>query len=104
MKASDPEFIPTIQALYRDLSEHIKEEEAEDLVALKDNLELQSSRDLGKSFHRPKLFVPPRSHPNAPNKPPFETVACLLFVLFVKLMDLFKKLPVLLFLGFLGCV
>jgi len=93
MKASDPEFIPTIRALYRDLSEHIKEEEAEDLVALEDNLELQSSQDLGKSFHRTKLFVPTRSHPNAPNKPPFETVAGLLTAPLDKLMDLFKKFP-----------
>lgn len=34
-----------------------------------------------------------RAHPNAPNKPPFETVASLLGAPFDKLRDLFEKFP-----------
>lgn len=93
LKASDPKFKPTLEALWTDLSEHIKEEEERDLVLLEKALEEADSEDLLQSFNRAKMFAPTRSHPNAPDKPPFETVAGLLVAPIDHLKDLFSKFP-----------
>jgi hypothetical protein len=39
------------------------------------------------------MFVPSRSHPRAPNRPPFETLAGLLATPIDRLGDLFRKFP-----------
>ena len=39
------------------------------------------------------MFVPTRSHPNAPDKPPFETAVGLLGAPIDRIKDLFKKFP-----------
>lgn len=93
MKPSDAEFLPTIKALMRDLKQHIKEEETSDLVKLEDSLTEQESESLSKSFERTKMFVPSRSHPSAPNKPPFETAIGLLTAPIDRLADIFRKWP-----------
>lgn len=51
-----------------------------------------SSR-MAKSFGRAKAFVPSRSHPSAPNKPPFEIAVGLLAAPIDHLVDLFRKFP-----------
>jgi hypothetical protein len=66
---NDQDFEPTIRSLMAELSEHIEEEERDDLPALEDNLPEGQSEALAKSFQRTKLFVPTRSHPSAPDKP-----------------------------------
>jgi hypothetical protein len=43
--------------------------------------------------NRTKKFVPTHSHPNAPDKPPFETVVGLMTAPLDKLQDVFKKFP-----------
>jgi hypothetical protein len=48
---------------------------------------------MAESFGRTKAFVPTRSHPMAPNKPPFETVAGLMAALIDYLGDLLRKFP-----------
>ncbi|KAE8148727.1 hemerythrin HHE cation binding domain-containing protein [Aspergillus avenaceus] len=93
MKPSDPEFEPTIKALMQDLSEHIKEEESQDLPKLEDALTKEESEYLSKSFGRTKMFVPSRSHPSAPDKPPFETAIGLMTAPIDHLADLFRKWP-----------
>ncbi|KAK6338464.1 hypothetical protein TWF730_002527 [Orbilia blumenaviensis] len=93
MKAQDPEFLKTLQELFKDLKQHIKNEEQKDLPALERQLDSDSSDSYARSFERTKLFVPTRSHPSAPDKPPFETVAGLLAAPIDKLMDLFRKFP-----------
>ncbi|KAF9331264.1 hypothetical protein BG006_005869 [Podila minutissima] len=93
LKASDPKFQPTIEALWVDLSEHIKEEEEQDLVLLEKALEEADSEDLLQSFNRAKMFAPTRSHPSAPDKPPFENVVGLLAAPIDHLKDLFSKFP-----------
>ncbi|KAL4999894.1 hypothetical protein BDV10DRAFT_183765 [Aspergillus recurvatus] len=73
MKPTDPEFERTINVLMCDLSAHIAEEERDDLPKLADSISSDESEKLRKSFGRAKIFVPSRSHPSAPDKPPFET-------------------------------
>lgn len=76
-----------------DLSAHIKEEEEQDLPALEQELSSEESESLSKSFGRTKAFVPSRSHPSAPNKPPYETAVGLLAAPIDHLADLFRKFP-----------
>lgn len=39
------------------------------------------------------MFVPTRSHPSAPDRPPFETAMGLLAAPIDRLMDMFRKFP-----------
>ncbi|KAL4866705.1 hypothetical protein BDV12DRAFT_172507, partial [Aspergillus spectabilis] len=93
MKASDPDFEPTLKALMSELAQHIKEEEAEDLPKLEDAISAEESEKLTKSFGRTKMFVPSRSHPSAPDKPPFETAVGLMTAPIDHLADLFRSWP-----------
>lgn len=93
MRPSDPQFIPTIKELMEDLSQHIKEEETTDLPKLEAALSQEDSQSYAKSFGRTKMFVPSRSHPSAPDKPPYETVVGLLTAPIDHLADLFRKWP-----------
>jgi len=89
----NPDFLPTLDVLMKDLNQHIKEEENDDLLALESAIESNESESIAKSFGRTKAFVPSRSHPNAPNKPPFETVVGLMAAPIDHLGDLFRKFP-----------
>jgi len=96
MKAQDPEYVPKLKELMADLSEHIKEEERDDLPALEKALmgsDAEISEKLAKSFGRTKAFVPSRSHPSAGEHPPFETVMGLLTAPIDHITDLFRKFP-----------
>ncbi|KAH8691206.1 HHE domain protein, partial [Talaromyces proteolyticus] len=93
MHPSNPQFIPTIKTLMEHLSQHIKEEETIDLVKLEGVISAEESQSLSKSFDRTKIFVPSRSHPIAPNKPPFETAVSLMMAPIDQLADLFRKWP-----------
>jgi len=86
-------FEPLLTVLWKELSQHIKEEEEQDLVAIEGKLSADESEQLVTSFKRTKMFIPTRSHPNAPDKPPFETVAGLLAAPIDHLRDLFRKFP-----------
>ncbi|KAJ5910367.1 hypothetical protein N7504_005010 [Penicillium tannophilum] len=93
MQPSNPQFEPSLKALMEDLSQHIKEEESEDLPKLEESLSTDESEDLSKSFGRTKMFVPSRSHPSAPDKPPFETAVGLMTAPIDHLADLFRSWP-----------
>ena len=95
LSPSDAEFKTTLQTIWRLLSSHMAEEEREDLPALEQALGRAgaSSEKLARSFGRTKHFVPTRSHPNAPDKPPYETAVGMLSTPVDKLMDMFKKFP-----------
>ncbi|KAI3321954.1 HHE domain protein [Xylariaceae sp. AK1471] len=87
------DFHKTLEALWTELSQHIEEEEIEDLPALEKALDETESKSMSKSFGRTKMFTPTRPHPNAPDKPPFETVFGLLAAPIDRLRDLFRKFP-----------
>ncbi|KAF9982349.1 hypothetical protein BGZ65_002956 [Modicella reniformis] len=91
--ASDPEFMTTINHLWEELTQHIKDEEENDLPSLEKALSEEESEKMEKSFMRSKMFAPTRSYPNAPDKPPFETVVGLLTAPIDQLRDLFNKFP-----------
>ncbi|KAL4888325.1 hypothetical protein BDV59DRAFT_206244 [Aspergillus ambiguus] len=90
---SNTSFIPSIQALMKDLSQHMKEEESSDLPQLEAAITDDQSNSLRKSFNRTKIFMPSRAHPHAPNKPPFETAVGLLTAPIDQLGDLLRKWP-----------
>ncbi|KAF9250688.1 hypothetical protein DTO006G1_5792 [Penicillium roqueforti] len=93
MTPSNTQFVPAVRELMEDLAEHIKEEETEDLPKLEDALSQEESEGLSQSFGRTKMFVPSRSHPSAPDRPPYETVVGLLTAPMDHLADLFRKWP-----------
>lgn len=93
LSADQPEFKPTLKSLMDDLAQHIKEEESDDLPKLEKALQSEDSADLAKSFERTKMFVPTRSHPSAPDRPPFETAIGMLTAPIDKIMDVFRKFP-----------
>ncbi|KAF9923003.1 hypothetical protein FBU30_006884 [Linnemannia zychae] len=93
LKANDHDFEPLLKSLWKNLAQHIKEEEETDLVELEKILDKTESMNLAKEFHRTKKFVPTRSHPSAPNEPPFETVVGLLTAPIDKLEDIFRRFP-----------
>ncbi|OJD12698.1 hypothetical protein AJ78_06749 [Emergomyces pasteurianus Ep9510] len=79
MKTTDLEFyFPTIKSLTENFSEHINADEEDDLVRLENALKTKESEKLVSSFRRTKTFAPTRSHPTAPDKPPFEAAIGLL--------------------------
>jgi hemerythrin-like domain-containing protein len=93
LPSTDPRFVPTLQALMEDLERHIKCEEEEDLVQLEDALSRADSEALTRSLDRTKMFVPSRSHPLAPSKPPFESAVGLITAPIDMLADMFRKWP-----------
>ncbi|KAJ3040478.1 hypothetical protein HK097_002555 [Rhizophlyctis rosea] len=93
LKAGTREFDDLIARTIRDLREHIKEEEQIDLPKIQAAISAEESLKVGKEFQRTKHFVPTRSHPSAPDKPPFETLAGLLAAPMDKLGDMLRKFP-----------
>ncbi|KAI0556046.1 HHE domain protein [Xylaria curta] len=93
MKPEDPNFSKTLEALWTNLSTHIKEEEREDLPTLEKALDENDSEKMAKSFGRTKMFVPTRSHPSGPDKAPFENVVSFLTAPMDHLRDMFRKFP-----------
>jgi hypothetical protein len=89
----DTGFKSTLRSLWDSLGQHIREEEQDDLPALEKAITAEDSKGLAKSFERTKMFVPTRSHPSAPDRPPFETAMGLLAAPIDRLMDMFRKFP-----------
>ncbi|KAF7332763.1 Hhe domain protein [Mycena kentingensis (nom. inval.)] len=85
-----------IGPMMMDLMHHIEGEENNDLPQLEAELDYrndQSTHEVVSDFLRTKQFVPTRSHPSAPARPPFETLAGLLAAPMDKLKDAFAKFP-----------
>jgi len=95
MKSEDENYVSKINEIWSHLSEHMKEEEEQDLPALEAALQSETgeSESMAKSFGRTKAFVPTRSHPSAGENPPFETVMGLLTAPFDHVADIFRKFP-----------
>lgn len=93
MSPSEPTFDPAIDSLWETLAQHIREEETDDLPALEKAIDSDVSGSLARSFGRTKHFVPTRSHPGAPDRPPYETAVGMMTTPIDKLMDMFRKFP-----------
>ncbi|KAF2196342.1 HHE domain protein [Delitschia confertaspora ATCC 74209] len=93
MDVTSADFDPELDKLMKSLENHIKEEEEHDLPALEEKLSIEASDDLSGKFERTKMFVPTKSHPTAPDKPPYETVVGMLTTPIDLMRDMFKKFP-----------
>ncbi|KAF2103898.1 hypothetical protein NA57DRAFT_70108 [Rhizodiscina lignyota] len=95
MKPTDSNYVDRLQGLWAMLSQHIEDEEKNDLPALEDALTTveKASSSIAKSFGRAKAFVPSRSHPIAGENPPFATAVGLLSAPIDRLTDIFRKFP-----------
>ncbi|KNC96907.1 uncharacterized protein SPPG_07733 [Spizellomyces punctatus DAOM BR117] len=89
----DADFVPLMEKMMNELTEHIQQEETTDMPKLREAISNDDALRLGRDFEMTKYFVPTRSHPSAPNKPPFETVAGLLAAPIDRLRDLLTKFP-----------
>lgn len=87
------DFLSTLNLLWKDLSAHIAEEEEHDLPLLESTLSADDSAAMVTDFKRTKMFIPTRSHPHAPDKPPFETAVGLLTAPIDHVRDMFRKFP-----------
>ena len=93
MSPSDPQFIPHLDVLLKDLHTHIEHESNEDMPRLEKLLSREESQRLARSFERTKMFTPTRSHPSAPNRPYFENFAAMLAAPIDKFADLMRTFP-----------
>ncbi|BFZ62787.1 hypothetical protein YB2330_003897 [Saitoella coloradoensis] len=93
MSTDSPAFEDKFTTLWGKLDLHVKEEEKDDLPKLDAAISAEDAESYATSFQRTKHFVPTRSHPSAPDKPPFETIAGLLAAPIDKLGDLFRSFP-----------
>ncbi|KAF8179355.1 hypothetical protein K438DRAFT_1604028 [Mycena galopus ATCC 62051] len=75
------------------LHRHNDKEETNDLPILEQHIGTEASKDAASQFSLTKKFVPTHPHPQAPNKPPFETLAGFLVAPIDKLKDAFSKFP-----------
>jgi hypothetical protein len=76
MNATDTAYTTKLKEIWTLLSQHIKEEERDDLPLLEKALSSEKNRgdseSLAKNFGRTKALVPSRSHPSAGENPYFE--------------------------------
>lgn len=98
MSSTDTQYIPKLKELWKVLSQHIKEEEKDDLPALEKALSSSENRGSSESpaknyFGRTKAFVPSRSHPTAGESPWFEGPMGMLAAPIDHIADIFRKFP-----------
>ncbi|KAF8317087.1 hypothetical protein DL93DRAFT_2095849 [Clavulina sp. PMI_390] len=93
LKVTDADFDRVFAKLFNELKEHMEEEEKNHLPDFEAAISEEESQRLAQQFENMKKWVPTRSHPSAPNKPPFETVAGFLATPIDKVMDMFTKFP-----------
>ena len=93
MDPNSSEFVPTINDLMNALRSHMDNEENIDTPMLEEALTSRESEKLARWFEETKVFLPSRSHPSAPSKPPFETAVGLLTAPIDQIADLFRKWP-----------
>ncbi|KAJ3533598.1 hypothetical protein NM688_g7261 [Phlebia brevispora] len=87
------DFDNLIEKMMASLHHHNDDEEIDDLPLLEPAIGEQASKAAAQEFKRTKKFVPTRAHPDAPNKPPFETFAGFLAAPIDKLVDVFASFP-----------
>jgi len=93
LKRGMEEYHSLITRMMESLHHHNDDEEIKDLPLLEPAMGDTVSKDSALSFKRTKKFVPTRSHPSAPNKPPFETLVGFLAAPIDKMQDIFSTFP-----------
>jgi len=93
MAVTDENFDEQLKSLTDSLDMHIASEEGEDLPALDGAISEGDSETLSNSFDRYKVIVPSRSHPSAPDRPPWETAVGLMTAPLDHIGDFMRKFP-----------
>ncbi|KAH9831970.1 uncharacterized protein C8Q71DRAFT_726492 [Rhodofomes roseus] len=93
LKPEEESYSQTIELVMASLHPHNDDEEITDLPMLEAVIGADASREAAQNFKKTKKLVPTRSHPSAPNRPPFETLAGLLAAPADKLKDWFASFP-----------
>lgn len=93
MESMSEGHISMLNDIMSHLKAHMKEEEEHDLPKLEEKLSDSETTNIAKSFEHTKGIVPTHSHPNAPNRPPFESLAGMLAMPMDKLRDMVSKFP-----------
>ncbi|PPQ76647.1 hypothetical protein CVT26_013901 [Gymnopilus dilepis] len=93
LKPGTSEHANLLKTIVETLKPHNDSEEQEDLPLLQNTIGHDESSKAAASFKRTKKFAPTRSHPSAPDKPPFETLAGLMAAPLDLLKDAFAKFP-----------
>lgn len=94
-KESDlAKFDAKFDAMFKDLMDHIKMEESQDLLYIKEQFSLEERKKAAKSFDLRKKIAPTRPHPWVPDKPTaLEEALGLLAAPLDKFRDMFKSFP-----------
>jgi len=93
LTSGSQEYDQIIEKMMKSLHHHNDDEELKDLPLLEPAIGEEASKNAALSFKNTKKFVPTRSHPSAPNKPPFETFVGFLTAPIDKLKDVFASFP-----------
>lgn len=91
----DPQKFDTkFELVFKELQEHLKLEEGQDLIYLKEKMSQEDLIKAGKTFSLKKKLAPTRPHPNVPDKPTaLELAIGLMAAPIDKLRDVFTDFP-----------
>jgi hemerythrin-like domain-containing protein len=73
-EATSPEFAERMQAVIRDVKEHVEEEERDIFPKLRQALTTERLEEMGTRMQQSKEMVPTHPHPSAPNQGPAHAV------------------------------
>lgn len=93
LKPGSEEFDNLMTRMMDSLRHHNDSEETKDLPMLEPAIGKAMSIETAASFKITKKFVPTRSHPSAPNQPPYETLVGFITAPLDKLKDVFASFP-----------
>jgi len=75
MKVSDDGYHKLYEKMIKELKHHIDEEESDFLPKFQKAISKSDLENLGKKFANTRTTAPTHPHPDAPDKPPAETIA-----------------------------
>ncbi|KAH7106467.1 hypothetical protein BKA62DRAFT_687234 [Auriculariales sp. MPI-PUGE-AT-0066] len=93
LTAGTTEFDQLMNSIMEHLKTHNDSEEREDLPRLEKAMDNDESVKIAQSFAHTKMLAPTHAHPNAPNKPPYETLAGFLALPIDKIKDFMTTFP-----------
>lgn len=75
MKVTDNGYHELFGKMLKELMHHLEEEESDFLPKFKETIPQNELESLGASFAKTRVTAPTHPHPNAPDKPPAESLA-----------------------------
>jgi hypothetical protein len=87
------DFSTMLKKIMDELNHHIEEEETQLIPLFRKNASSEVLQNLAKEWYTKQKLVPTRPHPDAPDRPPMETVAGLMAAPLDKAKDLMRDFP-----------